>query len=132
MEEVYIHLFHVILVGGLFFYVALIRNLPDFMYPTLIGLGVLLCGYHVYKSIFKKDAWVNYIHIFLVSPLLIYIGLYRAQTPRKVFEMLLLLAFASSGYHSFYIAKALYIQYRPKLELFYEAIMKKIFPKRSV
>jgi hypothetical protein len=50
-----------------------------------------------------KSAWVNYIHIFLVGPLLIYIGHTGKHTERKYYEMLLMLGFASIGYHGYYL-----------------------------
>ena len=103
MREFWIHLFHIILVGGLLFYIGYVRKLPAFMYPIVLGLGVLIFGYHIYKSVYKKDAWVNYIHIFIVAPLLVYVGVYKDQTPRKVFELILMLAFAAIGYHLVYL-----------------------------
>ena len=105
--DTFVHLFHIFFVSGLLFYVALTRTkLPEFMYPTLLGLGGLVVVYHIYKAFFKKDAWVNYIHIFIVGPLLVYIGVARDKTPRKVFELLLMLAFASLGYHGYYLIQS--------------------------
>jgi len=102
--DTFVHLFHIFFVSGLLFYVALTRTrLPTFLYPVLLGLGALVVVYHIYKSLFKKNAWVNYIHIFLVGPLLVYVGVVRDKTPRKVFELLLMLAFASLGYHAYYL-----------------------------
>jgi hypothetical protein len=102
--DTFVHLFHILFVSGLFFYVGITRTrLPSFMYPALLGFGGLIVVYHIYKSWFKKDAWVNYIHIFLVGPLLMYIGFMKQETPRKMFELLLMLAFASLGYHAYYL-----------------------------
>jgi hypothetical protein len=75
------------------------------MFQVIIGLGAFIILYHVYKSLYKKDAWVNYIHIFLVGPLLMYIGFYEDKTPRKAFEIILMFAFASLGYHGYYMIK---------------------------
>jgi hypothetical protein len=104
MKDFYVHLFHIILVSGLFFYIGTTGDkLPKLIFPFLIALGLIIIVYHIYKSLYKKDAWVNYIHIFIVGPLLIYIGLYQDKTPRKFFEILLMLAFASFGYHLYYM-----------------------------
>lgn len=103
-KEFYVHLFHIILVSGLLFYIGTTGDkLPKFVFPFLIALGIFIIVYHIYKSLFKKDAWVNYIHIFILAPLLIYIGIYQDKTPRKYFEIVLMLAFASLGYHLYYI-----------------------------
>jgi len=105
--DTFVHLFHIFFVSGLLFYVALTRTrLPAFMYPALLALGALVVVYHAFKAYFKKDAWVNYIHMFVLGPLLIYIGVVRDKTPRKIFELLLMLAFASLGYHGYYLFRS--------------------------
>jgi hypothetical protein len=108
--EAWVQLFHIILVGGLFMYVGTTRNnIPKFMYPTLFVLGIIILLYHVYKSIVKPQrAWINYIHIVLIAPLLMYIGYNGVNTPRKAFELLLMAGFAAIGYHGFYLARSVY------------------------
>jgi hypothetical protein len=104
--ESLVHLFHIIFVSGLFFYVGLTRDkIPSLMFPILIGLGIFVGVYHIYKAFIKKDAWVNYIHIFLVAPLLVFIGFSKEKTPRKYFELMLMLGFASLGYHGYYLTQ---------------------------
>ena len=100
--------FHLALVAPLFFYVAFTRtSIPAWLFTGLLGLGVFILFYHAYKAYVKmsegKGAWVNLIHIFLVAPLLIWIGANKKDTPRKYFEMLLMLAFALTGYHLYYL-----------------------------
>jgi len=104
----FVHLFHIIFVGGLFLYVGIHRtDIPKLMYPFLLGLGIVIILYHLFKVYNyitnKKPYWVNLIHIFLVGPLLIYIGYNKEKTQRRYFELLLLLAFASIGYHGYYL-----------------------------
>ena len=102
--DAWIHLFHIIFVSGLFFYIGSTQDkIPKYLYPIFIGLGVFIILYHIYKSIYKKDAWVNYLHIFIFGPLLIYIGWMEDKTQRKFFEMSLMLAFASFGYHLYFM-----------------------------
>jgi hypothetical protein len=104
MKEFYIHLAHILIFSTLLGYIGIMQtNLPKFMYPIILGTGLLIIGYHIYKSLFKKDAWVNYIHIFIVGPLFVYVGLQKDETPKKVFEVILMLAFASAGYHGYYL-----------------------------
>lgn len=107
-KESYVHLFHILLVGSLFLYVGIYKTLiPSVMYSLLLGLGLIIILYHcfkVYKRItMDKSYWVNLIHIFMVGPLLIYIGYNKEKTARLYFELLLMVAFAAIGYHAYYL-----------------------------
>jgi len=103
-----VHLFHILIVGSLFLYVGINRtNIPKIMFPILLGLGIIIMLYHIFK-VYKytqqgKPYWVNLIHIFVVAPSLIYIGLNGEKTHRYGFEILLMLAFAAIGYHGYYL-----------------------------
>ena len=106
--EILVHLFHIFIVGSLFLYVGIQReNIPTYMYPILLGLGLIIVIYHIFKmyNYIKADKpyWVNLIHILLVGPLLVYIGYNREKTSRKYYELLLMLGFASIGYHGYYL-----------------------------
>jgi Na+-transporting methylmalonyl-CoA/oxaloacetate decarboxylase beta subunit len=104
-------LFHVLVVAVLFLYVGIRKtDIPLFMFPILLGLGAVIIPYHIYKASIKKSGWVNYIHIFLVGPLLMYIGYNGVETERKFFELLLMLGFAALGYHGYYILDEMYIE----------------------
>ena len=103
-----VHVFHILFVGSLFLYVSIngIKT-PAFIFPLLMYLGIIIIIYHSYKAYLKisdgKSGWVNYIHIFLVGPLLIIIGLNGVETSRKYFELLLMAGMASIGYHGYYL-----------------------------
>ena len=105
-----IHLFHIFIVGPLFLYVGTKGiTIPPMMFPFLLGLGCFIIAYHSYLA-YKKynlgiSAWVNYIHIFIVGPLLAYIGYQGLDTSRKFFEILLMLGITSIGYHGYYLYK---------------------------
>jgi hypothetical protein len=106
--ESLVHLFHILIVGSLFLYVGIERtNIPSFMFPLLLGLGVIVILYHIFKvyTYMKqgKGYWVNLIHILLVGPLLVYIGYNGEKTARLYFELLLMLGFAAIGYHGYYM-----------------------------
>jgi len=110
-KEQLVHLFHILIVGGLFLYVGIQRDkIPAFMYPILLTLGSIISLYHIYKAYkyikTKKPYWVNLIHIFIVGPLLVYIGYNREKTSRRFFEMLLMLGFAAIGYHGYYLVNS--------------------------
>jgi hypothetical protein len=106
--ESYVHLFHILIVGTLFLYVGIQKTLiPTFMYPVLLGLGFIIIFYHCFKVYnyikLGKGYWVNLIHIFIVGPLLVYIGYNVEKTSRLYFELLLMLGFAAIGYHGYYL-----------------------------
>ena len=100
-----LNLFHIFVVFPLFFYVAFMRGLaPPWVYQALLGLGIVILIYHLYKTIVKWRAnslsvWVNIIHILFVAPLMIYIGKNAYDTPRWAFELLAMLSFSAVGYH---------------------------------
>ncbi len=108
MKDYFIHLFHILIVGSLFLYVGITKtNIPNFMYSFLIILGLIIVLYHCYKAYTKIkvgiNAWINFIHIFIIGPLLLYIGINGEKTQRFYFEILLMLGFASIGYHGYYM-----------------------------
>jgi ABC-type transport system involved in cytochrome c biogenesis permease subunit len=103
--HVQLALLHALLLAPFLIYVGLAREqVPDAIFTTLLGLGIVILGYHSYKAYTKlqegKSPWVNYIHMFLLAPLLIILGYNGKTANRKYFEMLLLLGFAAFGYHS--------------------------------
>jgi hypothetical protein len=42
---------------------------------------------------------VNLLHVFLVAPLLLWIGYHEKKTERPAYDMLLIAAFGAFGYH---------------------------------
>ena len=107
---VYVHLFHILLVGTFFFYLGIKKtNIPSYFFPFLLVLGAGIILYHSYKAYFYStkgiNPWFNVIHILLVGPILMYIGYQKNKTPNYIFELILMLAFASIGYHGYYLYK---------------------------
>lgn len=105
--DAFVHLFHVLIVGTIFLYVGINREkIYKPLFSILLFLGFVIIFYHLYK-IFNagKGIWVNLIHVFIVGPLIIYIGYNGEKTTRKFFEILLMLGFASIGYHLYYLFK---------------------------
>jgi hypothetical protein len=103
-----VHLFHILIVGGLFLYVGINRDkIYKPLFNILLFLGFVIIFYHLYKIYVYlnagKSIYINLIHIFIVAPLLIYIGYTGVKTSRKYFEMLLMLGFAAIGYHLYYL-----------------------------
>lgn len=105
-----INLFHILIVSPLFLYVGLAqKSVPDIVFLLLgiLAAGILL--YHLYQAYSKlsegKSAWVNWVHILLIVPLLALLARYKKDASRRYFEMLLLLGFASLGYHGLYFIR---------------------------
>jgi len=108
MNIVLVHLFHIIFVGGLFLYIGIKqKNMPTIMYNIILATGVLILFYHFYKGYKKfingKNAWVNVFHVLIVAPLLILTGIQKQNTPRYIYELIFMLAFAAIGYHGYYL-----------------------------
>jgi ammonia channel protein AmtB len=108
MNSVFVHLFHILFVGGLFLYIGINqKNMPNFMYNVILVVGIIILLYHFYKGYKKivnnKNAWVNLFHILIVAPILILIGLNKQNTPRYMYELIFMLAFAAIGYHGYYL-----------------------------
>ena len=103
-----VHLFHIIIVGGIFLYFGITQtNNHKISLQMLLYLGTLIIVYHIYKAymynMVGKGYWVNLIHIFLIGPLLVYIGYNAEKTKRLYFELLMMLGFAAIGYHAYYM-----------------------------
>lgn len=103
-----LHLFHIVVVGGLFLYVGMKREkISSGLFSVLFYLGIFIVIYHLYKAYgyweMDKAFWVNLIHILIVGPVLVYIGYNGEKTSRKFFEILLMLGFAAIGYHGYYL-----------------------------
>jgi len=108
--DAFVHLFHILIVGSLFLYVGINREkIYKPLFNILLFLGFFTIFYHLYKiyGYLKagKGIWVNLIHVFIIGPLLVYIGYNGEKTTRKFFEILLMLGFASIGYHLYYLFK---------------------------
>lgn len=109
MEKItYVHLFHILFVGSLFFYVGIMKNKNQlFIYPTLLGIGIFLILFHSFKAYNKikqgKSFIINLFHIFIVSPLLIYIGYNKQMTDDLYFNILIALGILAILDHGYYL-----------------------------
>ena len=77
---------------------------PEWVYPVLFGLGLLVLIYHAYRGVgsyFAKSPalWVHVIHVLFIAPLLLWVGYYAKKTERPAYDMLLLISFAAFGFH---------------------------------
>lgn len=107
LSEIQNHLLHALLIGPAFLLIGFFREqVPAFVFYILLGVGLVVLLYHLYRAYGKikegKSAWVNWIHIFLIAPLLLLVGYLGKDTHRRYFEMMMLLGFAATGYHGLY------------------------------
>ena len=112
MDHLPLYIVHLAVIAPLFLYVGFAReDVPDTVFNALGVLGLVIIGYHVYRAYQNlkdnKSAWVNWIHIFLVAPLLLILSYLKKDASRRYFEMLLLLGFAAMGYHGLYLIRAI-------------------------
>ena len=104
-----VHLLHMFVFGSLLIYVGIRRKqTPTWLFYILTFLGTIVTIYHsymVYLAITEKKVlpWVNLFHIFVIAPLLISVGLLGADSPRYLFEFMLMLGFSAIGYHAYYL-----------------------------
>jgi hypothetical protein len=109
----YIHLIHIIIIGSLLLYVGIKgKNMPAFMYPTLLVIGILILVAHGYSVITKygqknSGLWVNLFHIIIVAPIILSIGIKGVQSPYYLFQFMIMLGFAAIGYHGYFMIKDL-------------------------
>jgi hypothetical protein len=110
MSHAALSAFHALIVGPGLLYVGFApESVPDSVYTGLLVTGAFILAYHSYKAYTKlkdnKSAWVNWIHIFLVAPLLMIVGYHKKDASRRYFEMLMMLGFAATGYHGLYLIR---------------------------
>jgi hypothetical protein len=104
-------LFHLLFIVPLFLYIGFQRaSVPHWLYLFVLTIGCLIFVYHGFKLLLRIQArssytWVNAIHVFLIAPLLMYIGYNKSETPRFAYELLLMAAFAAAGYHLFSLVR---------------------------
>ena len=105
-----INVAHVAILAPLFIYVGLQRDqVNDYVFYALGLMGAVVLVYHAYRAYMKltagQSAWINWIHILFVAPLLLLLGYLKKDANRRYFEMLLMLGFAALGYHGFYVIR---------------------------
>lgn len=110
MSNIQKNLFHVLVAAPLLIYVGLVRDkVPDAVFNLVGLLGLAVLGYHSYRAYIKikdgQSAWVNWIHILLVAPLMLILGYLKKDANRRYFEMSLILGFAALGYHGLYLMR---------------------------
>jgi len=100
-------LFHIFVVVPFLLYIVFLRGkLELWVFNILQIVGILLLIYQTYRAMVRwkshsSGLWINLIHIFLIAPLIIYIGNSGYDTPRWAYELLAITAFGALGYHMY-------------------------------
>lgn len=111
--HMFLSLFHLLIIVPVLLFIGFQRaSTPQWLYMSLLGIGGVVLLYHGIKFIvrYQKQSsytWVNAIHVFIVAPLLLYIGYHGKETPRFAYELLLMVTFGAAGYHLFSVVKLL-------------------------
>ena len=104
-------LFHIIFIIPFFLYIFIQRAAtPDYIYNILFFAGLFILVFHTYKGLVRYSTnslslWINLIHIFIIAPLIIYIGYHGKKTNRSAYELLALITFGALGYHLYSLVK---------------------------
>jgi hypothetical protein len=98
-----IHLLHIFIFAGLLLYIFVKnKNMPQSMNIFLIILGIIVIIYQTYKYILTSYT-IYLFHLLVIAPILIYIGYFRPEKDSFVYELVLMLIFATIGYHGYYL-----------------------------
>lgn len=96
-----ISIFHIFIVAPLLIYVGVKQNLSHTFYQFLYYLGIGIILLHLFKSIKKlpKLAYINYLHVLLFGPLLVYVGYHERNTPWFVYDIIEFIGVLALFYH---------------------------------
>jgi len=106
--DLFLHLLHIVIFGTIFLYIGIRqKEAPKLIFTALLFLGIVVILYHTYKSYNKYQKhhsyWINMLHVFVIGPLLVYVGFRGTETERMYFECMIMIGFAVIGYHLYYM-----------------------------
>mgnify|MGYP003978945813 FL=1 len=96
-----IHLLHILVSAPLMIYVGHDRGTGDnWLYQLVLVVGILALLYHAYLFINKYTntnyiSWVNLIHVLVVAPVLIYIGLNKKNVVYPFWQICIVLGYGA-------------------------------------
>lgn len=93
-----VNLVHIFLVAPALAYAGYFgKDSNPQVFTALTALGLLALFFHSYRL--GKSPWINLFHIFIVAPLLLYIGYMGDEAIPQAFTILLILAPIVFFYH---------------------------------
>jgi predicted tellurium resistance membrane protein TerC len=99
MNRDFIYLTHILLSAPVFLYLGHMKGQgPEWVYHIAVVLGIIVLLYHAYLlankyNSMKMISWVNLIHILLVAPILIYVGLNKNNVLYPFWQVCLILGY---------------------------------------
>ncbi len=104
-----LHVF--LIVPFLLYCVSKGNNMSVYLKYALQIFGVFIILFHGYRILtnsltFSVIRMINWIHLVIIGPLLIYIGYTAPNTSTKYYDYTAILAYTALVYHGYYLGKA--------------------------
>jgi len=100
-------LVHLLFIAPPLLYIGFMRSVtPLWAFQVLLILGGFIFLYHSWRWM-HTGSYINLIHMLVVAPVLIGIGYQARNTPRSLYEILLLAVFAMIGWHTMNLIRML-------------------------
>ena len=91
---------HLLIFAPPLLYIGLTRAAtPLWGFQALLFAGLFIALYHGMRLI-RTGSYINAIHLLIIAPVLIAIGWKARNTPRSLYEILLMIVFAMIGWHT--------------------------------
>ena len=96
---------HLLFIAPPLLYIGLMRyDTPLWAFQALLIAGLFIFLYHISRYIHTKS-YINLIHILVIAPVLIAIGWKARNTPRALYEILLMITFSLIGWHTLHLVR---------------------------
>jgi hypothetical protein len=100
-------LVHLLFIAPPLLYIGLMRAVtPLWAFHALLFVGGFIFLYHSWRWMYT-GSYINLIHMFVIAPVLIGIGYHARNTPRSLYEILLMIVFALVGWHTLNLVRQL-------------------------
>jgi hypothetical protein len=95
-----ISIVHLLFFAPPLLYIGLTRAAtPLWAFQALLFTGCFIFLYHMYRLL-GTGSYINLIHVAIIAPILIALGWKARNSPRSLYEVLLMIVFAMIGWHS--------------------------------
>jgi len=110
-------LVHLFLFAPPLLYIGLTRAAtPLWAFQALLFAGMFILLYHAYR-LMSTGSYINLIHVAVIAPILIAIGWKARNSPRALYEVLLMITFAMIGWHTLNLVRMLQLHSETAMSL---------------